>query len=142
MSKFHFNRMLYNLNRSKNITAKKLIIASKNYFVKNFKTEVSPTGDVWEELSEKYQSWKDSEYGDKQILVANGDLFNALKNSVITGSTSWKNCRLVVVNPYGEYHNEGIGKNKKRTFVEHSSELEKIQMNILDQWIIERLQIK
>lgn len=146
MSKFHFKEMLYNLNRSKNLTAKKLIVASKNYFVKNFEYEQSPddalSADWWPELSERYKQYKNSKWGDQQILVASGSLLKALKNSVVTGSTSWTNCKLVVVNPYGEYHNEGLGNNPKRTFVAHSKDLERIQIDILDQWIIERLQIK
>jgi len=132
MSKFGFDKILKNWDKTKEEIAKELLVVTKEYFVKNFKSQNTKDtmNEAWSPLSEQYKKQKSKAgYGNKPTLQRTGKLLSALMNSIKTGSSKWSDCKLVVSNEYGIFHNKGTNKMPRRTFVLHTTLLEKVQID-------------
>lgn len=138
MSKFGFDKVIDKIENKKDDLASKLITASHKYFIKQFKAEQFGEGNKWKDLKESTLKLKqhlkaigDIKRADKKLRRTD-ELFNALKDAKL--NKSWNDCSLRVDCDYASYHNEGDGLDK-RQFVGNNNELDKIQLDIINNWI-------
>lgn len=137
MSRFGFNKVIRSFEAKKDFIAYRLLMESKKLFTKRF-TALSHggsfEGDKWKKLADS--TIKQKAFNKDRILIEYSDLRSALMNSLRTGNTSWNNAKLVIVNDYAIYHQEGTNKMSARKIFTQTPNLTKIQEDTLDKEII------
>jgi len=137
MSKFGFNKVIRSFEAKQDFISYRLLMESKKLFTKRF-TAMSHggtfEGDKWKELSPTTVKLKQA--NKDRILIEFSDLRSALMNSLKTGNASWKNAKLVIINDYAIYHQEGTSKMKARKIFTQTPNLTKIQEDTLDKEIL------
>ena len=111
-NKFHFGRLLTNLNVMKRELPILLANQAQNFFVRSF-TQQGWDGEHWQEVKRriegtpeyKYPKFKGLSRRTSPILVRTGRLRRAVSNSI--RSATWQSVRLVVDLPYAANQNEG-----------------------------------
>jgi len=80
---------------------------------------------------------------DHPLLIDTGALLSAVRNSVNTGNQASKDTyKLVVINDYGLYHNEGTDRLPKRQFMGQTNKLDNKVIRYIDNKLTKLFEIK
>jgi phage gpG-like protein len=129
-TKFHFQRVMLNIEQVKTELPVILGNQAQNYFTDSWRQQ-GWNGEPWKEVQRRDSSTKVYKYSKpaartRAILVKSGRLRRAVANSI--RETRFDRVRLVVDVPYAEYHNDGTDKLPQRRFMGQSAELERKQI--------------
>lgn len=131
--KFNFSQVRIPLEKQMKQLPKEIANIVKDDSIINFYDE-SFNGKPWQPPKEPQ---------DHPLLIDTGALLSAVRNSVNTGNQASKDTyKLVVINDYGLYHNEGTDRLPKRQFMGQTNKLDNKVIRYIDNKLTKLFEIK
>lgn len=134
-NKFHFDRVIANMEQVKMELPVRLAKQAENYFLGGWKKQ-GFDGEKWPEVQRripgtnawKYPKNKGLSRRTKPIMVGTGDTRRKVSNSM--RDATWERIRLIVDSGYAKFLNEG-----RFPFMFQTDELKKMQLGLINKTI-------